>query len=423
MKKGAMKSRYIVKNHPRLGAFTLIELLVVIAIIGILAALILPALAEAIRKGKRANCVGNLKQIGAAFIGFANDNRGRLPWQLTSKSQKGHFGNYYKDEPSVIFSVSGMKSGLGSAEILWSPCDPDRSAANEDAVANWNDYNPRSPLAPQAISYVLVEGADTARPTTVLSATRNLSDCDLVSARWVGADEEEDIPAAMAGLYKNEGHILLADGSATKANDSDLKSDEQTLKNHLNSSGGINKGQASTRVMGCDPGVQLATGCGLRAIYYTGQNWDGKTATRLDKTMYLPFGNAYFYDVPYDIPFPNSSKDSPVPMLSAKWTGKIKADHSEPYTFYLNSDNESWIYINGQKVHDWEQGRKRDSNGHYDPIHSEPSAPFEMSAGLWVDIEIRFTEWHPGSPSHLIVEWSSPSTPRGKIPCENMMPK
>ena len=77
----------------------------------------------------------------------------------------------------------------------------------------------------------------------------------------------------MAGLYKNEGHILLADGSATKANDSDLKSDEQTLKNHLNSSGGINKGQASTRVMGCDPGVQLATGCGLRA-YWAELGWE-----------------------------------------------------------------------------------------------------------------------------------------------------
>ena len=419
-----MKSRYIVKNHPRLGAFTLIELLVVIAIIGILAALILPALAEAKRKGKRAKCVGNLKQIGAAFIGFANDNRGRLPWQLTSKSQKGHFGNYYKDEPSVIFSVSGMKSGLGSAEILWSPCDPDRSAANEDAVANWNDYNPRSPLAPQAISYVLVEGADTARPTTVLSATRNLSDCDLVSARWVGADEEEDIPAAMAGLYKNEGHILLADGSATKANDSDLKSDEQTLKNHLNSSGGINKGQASTWVMGCDPNEQSIAGCGLLGTYYTGM-WEGNPAQRVDSTLYFPFGNNDDWGgvnllKPLSIPLPYSEFTyPPYALKTAKWEGQIKFDASEEYTFYVSVDNEAWVYIDGVEV------IHRNPHNTYEMFRFAKSKPIIMPGGKWVDIEVRLLEKNNKSPTNntfIRIEWESPSTPRGKIPCKNLRP-
>ena len=61
------------------GAFTLIELLVVIAIIGILASLLLPALARTKEKSRDIACVNNLKQLGIAVRMYADENEGKLP--------------------------------------------------------------------------------------------------------------------------------------------------------------------------------------------------------------------------------------------------------------------------------------------------------------------------------------------------------
>jgi len=64
----------------------LIELLVVIAIIAILAAILSPVFARAREKARQTSCLSNLKQLGLAFLQYAQDYDGRFPLRDTGSS-------------------------------------------------------------------------------------------------------------------------------------------------------------------------------------------------------------------------------------------------------------------------------------------------------------------------------------------------
>jgi len=88
-------------------AFTLVELLVVIAIIGIVAALLLPALSAAKAHAKRTICLGNLKQINAGLRMYYDDSEDASP---TAFHPQGTPMGDYKERMKNYVGLNGQSS-------------------------------------------------------------------------------------------------------------------------------------------------------------------------------------------------------------------------------------------------------------------------------------------------------------------------
>jgi prepilin-type N-terminal cleavage/methylation domain-containing protein/prepilin-type processing-associated H-X9-DG protein len=201
------------------GAFTLIEMLVVIAIIGILAALLLPALGQAKARARRVECVNNLKETGLAFHLFAHDHDGKFPTHV-STNQGGSLEYVirgYQSTGPFYFSFQHFRplaNEIVTPKPFACPADLERwPATNFNQFNNWN------------LSYDIGLKGNPSIPTSILAADRNLPSCSHHFS--IVNIPPPFFPAPWsAELHERKGNILFSDGHVEESYEALIPSQE-----------------------------------------------------------------------------------------------------------------------------------------------------------------------------------------------------
>jgi prepilin-type N-terminal cleavage/methylation domain-containing protein/prepilin-type processing-associated H-X9-DG protein len=187
--------------------FTMVEMLVVIAIIGILAALLLPALAGGKARAKRILCESQLQEIGIGFQSFCHDHNSRFPMQVAASDggsleyvQSGNLTNDLFYFGYRHFQT--LASFLTTPNLLVCPADTRLPAISFAALQNSN------------VSYFVGVDADYNQPMSILAGDGNLAASTTIIQGTAGARLTWN-----RQQHEFKGNVLFADGHVEEWSD------------------------------------------------------------------------------------------------------------------------------------------------------------------------------------------------------------
>ena len=217
---GTVSHRFALRGRGK--GFTLIELLVVVSVLGLLAGLALPAISGGLKKAREGRCMSNLKQLGIAWLRFANDNEGRLPsigWKNVTASSPNPGIREYVGLPSTLggdpwqretcFTCPVLQADkkTSTQEPLWRTYSVNKYASENYATPSdaYKRYLNRI-QRPSLFALAMDGGYDPSRPAND-RYTQSVSNDD-------GGKYLPHIQSPHQGLT----HVLFADGHVGKVN-------------------------------------------------------------------------------------------------------------------------------------------------------------------------------------------------------------
>jgi len=346
-------------RHGQWAGFTLVELLVVIAIVGVLMALLLPAIQASQVAARKTTCANNLHQIGIAWKQARSQNR-------------------------------TISAGEWRTALL--PFNQGQESIYVCPEAEGNSFGMNS----------MAEHFSTGDSHKILMMDYKTSIIDVSG----GSHAEEEYDENVAPRHSGTLNALFGDGHVGSRGPLSIDLVSREIR------GSMWQPRVGRNLGGGGGGGTP----GLWAQYRetpnttTPGNWDGPPyVERVDADLNMPFGSG-FSSGPVGAEYPKNPFPNPRCAFTVVWRGKIKANHSESYRLWCSHDDFLWITIDGRQVYSdtwWNGG----------PWGWDPSQTFDLSANQWVDIEVRLHQWCQGG-NHVRVQWESASTPREDIPAE-----